>query len=52
MALAIDAFDGHGLSNEMCGQLQPKRLRYAVLAINIATKGILPSVYYQPDEAL
>ena len=38
MALAINAIDGHDLSNEM--QLQLKETKVTLLAVNITVKGI------------
>ena len=40
MALAVDIKDGHGLSNEMRHQFQPRKtkVRKAILAVNIIAK--------------
>ena len=42
MASDIDIMHGHGPSNEMHYQLQPKK---AVLAINMVVKGVIHAVY-------
>ena len=46
MVLAVDKMHGHGSSNEMHPQLQLKKTKVckAVLAVNIATIGILCAV--------
>ena len=46
MALAIDKIHGRGCSNKMCPQLTAKEdYGKAILAINIAAKGILCTVH-------
>ena len=49
MTLAIDTVDGHGLSNEACHELLPKK---TVLAIHLSLKAILPAVQYKQDRVL
>ena len=44
IALAVNIMHKHGLSNEMCTQLQLKKTN--VLAVNIAANGIIRTVQY------
>ena len=48
MALAVDIMHGHGPSNEMHHQLQPRKTKVCkgILTVSIATKGFLNAVHY------